>query len=735
MLASVAVLAAMAWPLARGRLHTHDDLGGFHLPTRAFYAERLAHGEPWDWMPHLFGGFYLTGEGQAGTYHPVHWLLYRWLPLSVAFELELWLSYPLMLIGAWLWLRRRLGRSTAAIFGAAVWTFSSFNLLRFVHPNAVAVTAHVPWLLWTLDVALTDPRRRQRTLALLGVSLLTGSQLLLGYPQYVWFSLLAEALWTLLLLGQRRGGRWFSCLLTLGWAKLLGLLLAAVQVLPTLDALMHSTRAQVGVAPAEVGAVGLLDLAQIVGPYLFQGRAVQFPAHEFPLYFGAVPLVLVAWLFARRRRWGMLRPWIRAAAAVAGLSLVVAFGRAGLLARGLEFIPVVAGFRCPCRYLVLTHLAMAGLAAIGFLRLTQANARPKRRDAFKALWCLLGTSLLVALVGLALRHRLPIAAPKSVFAGPLLVAVAAWLVARAERGARWAPAVLVLLALGDLSAYGFGYAIWRHTHTLGEYIALAARPPADGPPGQTPGADLHPDEPTVGAENTIVLAGWRRMDGYAGLEPWRQLDYQRVETLRVAGVRWVRANRRTRKIAGLSDRGAGWLEVPRPLSPIRLVTHVRVSRTPRADVAAVALESTALVEVPVHLPRSACGGVAVVARRPGRLDLEVACPDRQVLIVSEGFDCGWRATAQGQPRQVLRVNGDFLGCVVEPGDQRLTLEFRPVSLRWGWVVSIIVLGVHATWLVWGVLVGWGRFSVGVTCGGCGRHYTEAEHLPTTIGKG
>ena len=49
--------------------------------VRAFFAEQLARGEPFDWMPQLYSGFYLTGEGQGGTYHPWHLLLYRCLPL------------------------------------------------------------------------------------------------------------------------------------------------------------------------------------------------------------------------------------------------------------------------------------------------------------------------------------------------------------------------------------------------------------------------------------------------------------------------------------------------------------------------------------------------------------------------------------------------------------------------------------------------------------------------------
>lgn len=712
--ASLVLLAAMAWPMARGRVHTHDDLGGFHLPLRAFYAERLGRGEPWDWMPQLFGGFYVTGEGQLGAYHPLHLVLYRGLPLPAAFELELLLSYPFMFVGAWLWLRRRLGPSEAAMLGALVWTFSSFNLLRFVHPNAVAVTAHVGWLLWAIDLAVAErgtgpsgSKERGRSalaprLALIAVALLTGSQLLLGYPQYVWFSLLVEAGWATILLWQRRY-RVAATALWLVWAKIVGLLLAAVQVLPTIDALAHSTRMAAGPQAAEVGAVDPLDLVQVVGPYLFRDRACQFPAHEFPLYFGAVPLMLAAWLLSRRSRWGAMRAWILAAAALAAAAGILSLGRAGILGWILESAPVVGTFRCPARYLVLAHLAVAALAAMAFVRLSKF--RRARRESFRLLWTILALSVAAATWALVARHRLPIAAPKYVLAGPVLLAIAAWLVARAERGARWALGALVLLAAADQGAYGLGYAIWRHTHPLAEFIDLAARAPIPEPVACPAGADLHPDQPTLGAENAIVLAGWRRMDGYAGLEPMRRLDYLRLETLRVAGVHWVRVNRRTLQIPGLIDRGHSWLAVPDPMPRIRLVNRTCRSSDPARDLRRLPLESTALVEEDLRLESPAGGKSSVVSQRPGRLELDTACPGPQLLVLAEGFDRGWRAWVEGQPRPVMRVNGDFLGCLIGPGNQRVVLEFQPSSLRIGWNVSRLGLVLLVAWGIWAICSG------------------------------
>ena len=105
----VALFTILAWPILRGEVYVADDLGEFHLPLRTFYAQQLARGESFDWCPDLYCGFYLTGEGQIGGYHPLHWLLYRTLPLSLAFDLECWLSYPIMLVGLYvLFVRLRL---------------------------------------------------------------------------------------------------------------------------------------------------------------------------------------------------------------------------------------------------------------------------------------------------------------------------------------------------------------------------------------------------------------------------------------------------------------------------------------------------------------------------------------------------------------------------------------------------------------------------------------------------
>src|SRR6516164_7737241 len=98
-------------------------------------------------------------------YHPLHLLLYRCLPLDLALNLEVWLNYPVLLGGMYFFLRRRGLPADAALFGAAVFTFSASTMLHFMHVNGIAVVAHLPWLLLLIDVAMTARPRRPAALA------------------------------------------------------------------------------------------------------------------------------------------------------------------------------------------------------------------------------------------------------------------------------------------------------------------------------------------------------------------------------------------------------------------------------------------------------------------------------------------------------------------------------------------------------------------------------------------
>jgi hypothetical protein len=717
--AAALLCAAMAIPLFAGRVYVADDLGAYHLPLRAFYAQQLQAGEPFDWLPALFSGFYLSGEGQAGTYHPLHLALYRFLPLTVAFDLELLVSYPLMLWGSYLFLRRWLARRDAALLGALAFTFSGFNLLHFVHPNAVAVVAHWPWLLWALDHALKKrcqtpfPAPFSRAGAFALVSLLLGSEIVIGYPQYVWIGLIFTIPYALFFVAQDIGTipRWRQAVYLL-LAGVAGLLLGGIQLIPSIDALSHSTRQSADAAFATSGSLHPLNMVQVVAPYLFATRVVGQNTHELGLYFGAVPLLLCVWLLAQRRNWGHCRPLIVAALWVAGIALLMSFGEHGPGGTWQQHLPMVGKFRFPCRTIVWVYAAVALLAAVAWQRLAEAQA-DGRRTSNTPLWIVCGASLAAALAA-------PLIWPQFVSTWPLVAvapvcfAGAAIALAAAARGSRVALVALVLLTMLDLGSYGFSYAVLSRTDRLDNYARQQDAPPtADRPIVAQPGGDRDAEE-QVG--NRLLLAGFRRADGYAGLVPAQQLDYRDPLALRVAGVGF-RAEEPAN--GGANRPTTTWQAVPDPLPPIRLVTRAIVDRggafPPDAVAADAALYNPASAHLPflgaasldpasytepLDLTPGSPGTITDLDQRAGRLSLTTQTDGRQLLVVAASFHSGWRATSDGRPVPVLQVNRDFLGCVVEPGTHRVTFDFRPFSLRLGKVLSTLGLGLLcAQWVV------------------------------------
>ncbi|MGA2501125.1 MAG: YfhO family protein, partial [Tepidisphaeraceae bacterium] len=466
------------------------------------------------------------------------------------------------------------------------------------------------------------------------------------------------------------------------------------------------------------GSLHPLNLLQVVAPYLFIDRVVGANTHELGLYLGAVPLMLIVWLLIDRKR---LRPYKSVAWAAAGCglaSLVLAFGQYGGIYRLQSLLPLVGNFRFPCRYLALVQLSAVVLAAIGFVLLTrrqerglfQSSCRDNRTVPVPTPWLdliplalVVGVSCLIAFAAFLRKDQLPVAGIAEVLAAPALMAGAAVLVAMAARGVRAAVPALILFAAADLGFYGLSYSVYANTGTIDDCVAEAPVPPVYNERRILYDL-LRFDEPGQRTGNQATIAGWRLVDGYAGLAPRRQLDYHRLAALQAAGVGWVRRGPTTEDIPGLLPWNPEWFQVPSPASRMRLVTRAQTSDDPAADIARVPLESVALVEQSLELPGGPPGRASLLVDSPGSIWIEVDCNIPQLLLVSESYHAGWEATVDGRKRPVLRVNGDFFGCQVERGNRLVHFAFHPRGLHDGIIVTTAGLGILLLWL--GIGLAW-----------------------------
>jgi len=89
----------------------------------------------------------------------------------------------------------------------------------------------------------------------------------------------------------------------------------------------------------------------------------------------------------------------------------------------------------------------------------------------------------------------------------------------------------------------------------------------------------------------------------------------------------------------------------------------------------------------VTLPRGSLASEAVVARaRGGRLVVRAAGPG--LLVLSEGWDPGWRAWVDRVEARPLRVNVDRLGVVLGEGTHRVVLRHRARGLQAGLALAL-----------------------------------------------
>jgi hypothetical protein len=132
--------------------------------------------------------------------------------------------------------------------------------------------------------------------------------------------------------------------------------------------------------------------------------------------------------------------------------------------------------------------------------------------------------------------------------------------------------------------------------------------------------------------------------------------------------------------------------VPDSLPLARLVTHVVPSDHPAEDLAKIDVRSAALCQYALALPPGKPGTAALTQHRAGQMAVNVCCSSPQLLVIAESYHPGWRCTIDGSPAPVYRVNGDFLGCIVEPGNVEVRLEFHPDSLFRGRLVTLAGLG-------------------------------------------
>jgi hypothetical protein len=112
---------------------------------------------------------------------------------------------------------------------------------------------------------------------------------------------------------------------------------------------------------------------------------------------------------------------------------------------------------------------------------------------------------------------------------------------------------------------------------------------------------------------------------------------------------------------------------------------------------------TALVDsgmdIPLEPKAPAAGEIATFSTyEANRIALKVHAQTRALLVLSETFDPGWRATVNGTRESTYRVDGDLRGIVVPAGDSQIVLTYAPRSFYLG--TALTLLAFFGTAFLW-----------------------------------
>ncbi len=490
-LAPLAILVALVLlafaPLAfTDRILARGDTFSYFYPYWEARGAALAAGRLPLWAPELFAGVPLLANSQIGAFYPPNWPL-SGLPAPEAIRLSILIHLVWAALGAYLLARDALGVGRwAALLAAALFAAGGHVGAHIEQINQLQGLAWMPWLFLLLRRAITAPVAGVPLLAI-GLAL----QFFTGHTQTVFITSVGLGIYALC---DRRA----RALPTLAAAAALALLLAAPQLIPTIEMTEVSNR-RGGLNPNQATAFSL-------SPFVL-GRGL-LPSYdrlifgEYVAYIGVIGLGL-ALLGALERaspsivppagpRWARPLPprWTWSILALTGL--LFAFGLYNPLYWALASLPGFNLFRVPARWLALFALGTAMLAALGLERCLNGE-----RPRVPVLISIVAVVSALAL-GSAFTLRSPDLTPVSL---PEPVTIAGWAVALVTliallRLRRARPAAGLLLAAALLELLLAARALpandptapevyYAQRFTASQLLAYAERDAAAGP-SQTP---------------------------------------------------------------------------------------------------------------------------------------------------------------------------------------------------------------------------------------------------------
>ncbi len=660
------------------------DLVTLYYPHMRYGFAALSRGELPLWNPYQACGTPFLADPSIGFFYPLY---APFLLLDTARALDLDLVLHLALAGLNLFLLcRHFGLGwAAALLGGLVYAYQGSAMIQVNYPSFLVATAWMPCLFLLAHRVLRAPSRR----AVAGLAAVSGLLCLGAYPQHLYFAALALLPFVVVqavLVARTDGG---AALLQriglLGLAAALGLGFGLVRILPALDFMQHTWRPPGGLSIELAGMMAIAPQTFLRGVATAAQVSGWLADDLRKSYVGALPLLLaLIGLTAGGRRAAALPIAAAGAAAV-----LYAFGTAGPLYPLMFQLPGGNWFRGPARALAIFGLAVAFLSALGLDRLQARFAAIRPNGPLRTAAGLVLGVLLAAIVADLFRAQVLTGLRPSM---------------RPDYVARNAP-----LFDGIRARQGFDRTYVWHTFDARKRLFFYADL---GKVGLNHGIWSCTDYSVSGLRWEMYMASI----GLPVLFPvgYRVIDLKpdHAPLMALAGVRYfVFEGRPPQYVA--PEVFAGWTELARdgdvfayenPGALPRAFVAPRVTVEPDSarllqQLSGADLRRQAFVEQDLPAPLNGSGesGLArIVVYEPNRVVIETDTPQPGLLVLTDQYDAGWRASVDAAPAAVLRADYLFRGVPLPAGAHRVELVYRPISFTLGAVGtlgSMLAIGV------------------------------------------
>ena len=624
--AAPAVIAALVLvfylvPLASESASIQWDAADLHYPFQKYWSDHVRSGSLPSWTPYVYAGYPFLAYPETAAWYPPHWPFFLIGITPRMIQAELALNAFIACLGAFLLISRLVENRSAAVLGGLCYGLSGFFAGHASHVGIFAAAACLPWLLLAFRRALDGSAVRYTALG----GMAGAAMILAGYFQTAMYGFLALGLYALADL-YRAPRRWLRIASIVAGMLALAIIVAAIQIVPTLELVETTSRAMSNYSRTTDGVLELRALPTLVAPDWLGAISDKYtgPADitQYYFYAGFLLLPLAALGLAKTKT------------RLHALFLIVPaawfmLGSAAGLYRFAMLLPGMNKVREPIQGWFVVALGLAMLAAAGFAWVER-------------------------------RWRVP-------YLGAILIAVLfvdVWYWNLLENP----------LAYGHStfdSAYGDGEdALLRH-------VARAVPPLTRFGGGR---------RAPVGLQNYGLDLHLETTAGYAALPIGDYMRYLAVmkqnpnlrDGLNVSAYL-------TADLAGVASNAS---VLPRVYFPKSIVDAGNKAEALRAiQTLDPRLQSVALLpHSPIRQDPAATAAVLSYNEESYRIRYHAVSP--ALLRLSVPYYPGWRATVDGQQLPIVHVDLALMGVVVPAGDRELRFSFRADSFGIGVAITL-----------------------------------------------